>query len=291
LITLDLNYKTSDKEDLYTFYAERKKLPYFGAHWHYHKELEILFTIKAEGLRIIGDNIDHFANNELVLIGSDIPHLFKNDENKETEPVDYIVIKFSSIFEKTDIFSLPEFYHIARFLEISKRGILFSKITTDKVMNKIIQLPESKGPKRIILLLSILSKLSKSDDYLLLSSDQFSMKTSVQNEGRIQNVIDYIGKNYTVNITLNDLADVAHMTTNSFCRYFKNRSGKTVFQFIREYRINIACQMLINGKDKSISDICYETGFNSFSTFNRIFKSLKNISASEYRSKYIELHK
>jgi len=85
------------------------------------------------------------------------------------------------------------------------------------------------------------------------------------------------------------LSEVAFMTTNSFCRYFKSRTGKTVFQFIREFRINKACEMLING-NKGITDICFDSGFNSLSTFNRIFKSLKNISASEYKGKYMKLN-
>jgi AraC-like DNA-binding protein len=122
-----------------------------------------------------------------------------------------------------------------------------------------------------------------------MASEDFQLKDSSKGEDRIQNVINYIGENYIKDISLDDLAEVAYMTTNSFCRYFKSRTGKTAFQFIREYRVNKACQMLINGK-KSIAEICYDNGFNSFSSFNRIFKNLKNISASEYKNKYMNLN-
>ena len=131
--------------------------------------------------------------------------------------------------------------------------------------------------------------LSEENNYQYLASENFSSKLSVKGEDRTQKVIDYISNNYTKDISLDDLAEVAFMTTNSFCRFFKSRTGKTAFQFIREFRINKACQMLING-EKSIADICYDTGFNSFSSFNRIFKNLKNISASEYKSKYMSLN-
>ena len=97
-------------------------------------------------------------------------------------------------------------------------------------------------------------------------------------EDRLQNVIDYISKNYFKDISLQDLSDLSYMTTNSFCRFFKNKTEKTAFEFIREYRINKACQMLMNGR-KSISQTCYETGFSSFSSFNRVFKQLKKVSA------------
>jgi transcriptional regulator GlxA family with amidase domain len=109
-----------------------------------------------------------------------------------------------------------------------------------------------------------------------------------ENEDRLQRVINFIVKNYVSEISLKELSDLSYMTTNSFCRYFKERTGKTAFQFIREYRISRACQMIINSR-KSISQICRDTGFNSFSSFNRVFKAVKGISASEYKSKYQRL--
>ena len=128
--------------------------------------------------------------------------------------------------------------------------------------------------------------LSGETSFNYLCSENFILSAEETSEDRIHKVINYISEKYTKDITLDDLAEVSHMTTNSFCRYFKSRTGKTAFQFIREYRINKACQMLING-EKTIAEVCYDTGFNSFSSFNRIFKSLKNTSASEYKNKYM----
>jgi len=286
---LELKYHTSKKSELESFIVERKKLPYYGVDWHYHEEYELLLNIKGEGVRIVGDSMDPFFDNELVFMGSGLPHLFKNEQTNESVPVDYIIIKFTKLFNGQPIFSLPEFSEISRFLKLANRGVVFSKKVTNKIKKQIIALSESTGADSVINLFGILRILSTEKDFKFLSSDHFSLKNSTKGEDRIQKVINYIADNYTKDITLEDLAEVAFMTTNSFCRYFKGRTGKTVFQFIREYRINKACQMLING-EKSISDICFDTGFNSFSTFNRIFKSLKNISASEYKKKYITVY-
>lgn len=286
---LELKYHSYEKSELESFYAERKKKPYFGADWHYHEEYELLFTIRGEGVRIVGDNMDHFSDNDLVFIGSSLPHLFKNEEKEASQPIDYIVIKFNNLFSGQLIFSLPEFSQISKFLELANRGIVFSKNTISKISSNIINLIESTDADRFINLMIILKTLSNEKDYQFLASSSFSLKSSTKGEDRIQNVINYIADNYTKDLTLDDLSEVAFMTNNSFCRFFKGRTGKTVFQFIREFRVNKACQMLING-EKSISDICFDTGFNSFSTFNRIFKSLKNISASEYKSKYMKLN-
>jgi len=286
---LELKYHSYEKSELESFYVERKKMPYFGTNWHYHEDFELLFTIKGEGVRIVGDNMNHYGDNDLVFLGSSLPHLFKNEEKNAPEPVDYIVVKFNNLFSGQPIFSLPEFSQITQFLKLANRGIVFSKETTTKISKQIIKLSESTGADRIINLMIVLKTLSNEKDFQLLASESFSLKSSTKGEDRIQKVINYIADNYTKDLTLDDLAAVAFMTTNSFCRYFKGRTGKTVFQFIREFRVNKACQMLING-EKSISDICFDTGFNSFSTFNRIFKSLKSISANEYKSKYMKLN-
>lgn len=286
---MKLEYFPSKISNFESFYVERKKFPYFGGHWHYHEEFEILCTIKGEGVRIVGDDMNHFDGEELVFLGSGLPHLFKNDEKDATNPVDFIVVKFNRNFRGLPIFTLPEFSKIDRFLMSSNRGLIFSSHTYKKVKKELIQLANSDEADRVIRLISVLNILSDETEFQYLASEDFSTKVSVKGEDRTQKVIDYISDNYTKDITLEHLAEVAYMTTNSFCRFFKSRTGKTAFQFIREFRINKACQMLING-EKSIAEICYDTGFNSFSSFNRIFKNLKNISASEYKNKYMSLN-
>jgi len=264
-------------------------IPYFGTHWHYHEEFELLLTLKGEGVRIVGDHMDHFEGSELVFMGAGLPHLFKNEEKDVSSSADYIIVKFKDLFESESFFSLPEFSTINNFLKNAERGILFSKKTVKKVKRLLIELADSKGTDRILLFIQVFKIISEAEDYQYMASEGFFLKSSSKGEDRIQKVIDYITENYIKDISLEDLADVSYMTTNSFCRYFKNRTGKTAFEFIREFRVNKACQMLING-EKSIADICYDTGFNSFSSFNRIFKNLKNISASEYKNKYISLN-
>ncbi|MDT0551857.1 AraC family transcriptional regulator [Urechidicola vernalis] len=286
---MELKYKPSEISENESFYVERKKIPYYGNNWHYHESHELMFSIRGEGVRIVGDNIDHFSGEELVLIGGGLPHLFKNEEKDVNSSADFIVLKFKDLLEESSIFALPELSEIKKLIDISKRGLVFSKSTIDKIRNPLMKLSESSGVNRIVNFINVLHTLSEEKEYQFLATEGFHLKNNSKGEDRIQNVINYISSNYVKDISLEDLAGVAFMTTNSFCRYFKSRTGKTAFQFIREYRVNKACQLLING-NKSIAEICYDTGFNSLSSFNRIFKNLKKISASEYKGKYMNLN-
>ena len=285
---MKLQYKSLNESNFSSVYAKRKKAPYFGVNWHFHDEFELMYIIKGEGVRIVGDRMDYFNKEELVFLGSGVPHVFKNDKNASQNEVDYIVVKFNRIIGGQDLFKIPELAPINRFLKRAGKGLIFSDTTVMKLKKQLIKLAKSKNEDRIILLLKVLKILSAQEDYNELSTDTFLLKNTSAGEDRTKKVINYISENYNKNISLEDLASISYMTTNSFCRYFKNRTGKTAFQFIREFRINKACQMLING-EKNISQICFDTGFNSLSSFNRVFKSLKLISATEYKSKYSNL--
>lgn len=283
---MELKYSPLKTEFSKSFYIERKVAPYFGSDWHYHNEYELLLTLKGEGLRIVGDKIDQFASPELVFMGPKLPHLFKNKD--ESEEVDYIILKFSDTIGGQKLFDIPEFKAIKMFLDNSNRGMLFSKEVVKLIQPLIIEMLDCSEVGKLLNFIKIFEILSKEQEFVYLASENFSLNEVNNDEFRIQKVMDFMNEEYYRDITLDDLADIANMTKNSFCRYFKNKTGKTPFQVIREYRINKACQMLING-NKSITEVCFDTGFNSFSTFNRIFKNLKNISATEYKNQYMQL--
>ncbi len=283
---MELKYCPLDSKFLNSFYVEKKVAPYFGKDWHYHSEYELVLTMKGDGVRIVGDSMDQFTSPELIFMGAKLPHLFKN-KNEEVD-VEYYIIKFGHEIGGQNIFEIPGLKSIKEFLCRSNRGILFSKDVVNLIQPLIIEMIEGNDVTKFLNLLKVLEILSKEEHIEYLASENFVLEEKSTAEHRIQKVMDFMNEEYNRDITLEDLAEVANMSKNAFCRYFKNKTGKTPFQVIREYRINRACQMLING-NKSIAEVCFDTGFNSFSTFNRIFKSMKQISATEYKSRYIKL--
>lgn len=284
-----LKYSITQTEDYQSFFSERKTIPYFGEDWHYHEDYELFYPINGTGVRIVGDSIDYFNENELVLLGSKVPHLFKNEVEDSSSQVDYIIIKFKPVLINKFVDNVPEFSNVKSLLENAHQGTIFEQMDNYLILEDLIRICESKGADRLIRLISTLNRLALIKQTRSLTSVNFNLiGLESENEERLQRVINFIVKNYVSEISLKELSDLSYMTTNSFCRYFKERTGKTAFQFIREYRISRACQMIINSR-KSISQICRDTGFNSFSSFNRVFKAVKGISASEYKSKYQRL--
>lgn len=284
-----LKYSITQTEDYQSFFSERKTIPYFGEDWHYHEDYELFYPINGTGVRIVGDSIDYFNENELVLLGSKVPHLFKNEVEDSSSQVDYIIIKFKPVLINKFVDNVPEFSNVKSLLENAHQGTIFEQMDNYLILEDLIRICESKGADRLIRLISTLNRLALIKQTRSLTSVNFNLiGLESENEDRLQRVINFIVKNYVSEISLKELSDLSYMTTNSFCRYFKERTGKTAFQFIREYRISRACQMIINSR-KSISQICRDTGFNSFSSFNRVFKAVKGISASEYKSKYQRL--
>ena len=284
---MKLKYSLHNKNEQKSFYAKRINTPYRGDDWHYHDEFELYFPMSGSGVRIVGDSMEYYGSNELVFCGSNLPHLFKT--NLEDNDHDRVVVKFSKSLISQIIDNVPEFIKIKQLLIKSSRGILFPVSKSYSLFSDFISLSEAVGAERIIQLLNILNKISSIQNFRLLTSDSYKNISEGRNDERLQKVINFITENFYREISLRELAEISYMTTNSFCRYFKERTNKTAFEFIREFRISQACQMIINS-NKTISQICDDTGFNSFSSFNRVFKSVKGITASEFKYMYQEIN-
>jgi len=280
---MKLEYKSVNKQASRSFHVLRQTDPYLGINWHFHEEYELIYIIKGKGIRIVGDSISDFAPPQLALMGSKLPHLWKNDPDEtKSKEADVIIVKFNRLFAGHDIFSLPEFRGISELLKLSQRGILFGNKTIKKNKNLLISLADAGETRGLIDLQYILMELSESREKQLISSPEFSLPSTIAGGSRLNKIIDYITKNYTRPIYLEDLAREAAMTPTSLCRFFKNRTNKTVFRFISEFRVGKACQMLIDD-NHNIADICFGSGFNSMTSFYRIFKDLKHLSPNEYK--------
>ena len=185
---------------------------------------------------------------------------------------------------------IPEFYEINKFLNETKRGIQFVNKTHQTLLKLIQELPYQVGMKRFLLLLTILDIMSTSNDILYLSSPNYkSLILNSEDKDRMEIIFQYVIQNYPDKILLREIASLVNLTPHSFCRYFKSRTTKVFSHFVNEVRIGNSCKMLIENK-YTISEICYASGFNFLSNFNRQFKKIKGMTPSEFQNKYRNLN-
>lgn len=267
-----------------SFNIRRDSIPKYHNSWHYHTQLELVMICKGTGSLYLGDTIKDFAEGTCVLIGSDIPHfwLFHNMlEAHETQSIDCVVIHFNYDFAGEELFTTPELSVINNLLIQSEKGLIFTIPMNAKIVELFNLSVDSTKASKFTYLISILDLLTTYDKENIVS-DNYSQLNNSNDEQRMKNVMNYIRDNYSTKIELNDLSNEAKMTKNSFCRYFKQKTGKTPTVFINELRIAHACRLLKN-TDMTLKQICFDSGFNNFVSFHKIFKQQTNQTPLYFR--------
>ncbi|REC42660.1 MULTISPECIES: AraC family transcriptional regulator [Chryseobacterium] len=251
--------------------------------WHYHPEIELIFVCGGSGKRQIGSNISYFSDGDLVLMGSNLPHCGMTNENTNN---DYeMVIQFKPDFLGENFFELPEMQKISALLEKSKAGIVFSENIKKQIGQQIVVMHESASLEKLMKFLEILDALASTSDYRILNAGKYYLQTQVEDNERINLIFNYVKDHFKEQITLEQVADLANMRVPSFCRYFKKITNKTFTQFVNEYRITHSLKLLAE-QPLSITEVCFESGFNNFSYFNKTFKEYIQKSPSQYRKEF-----
>lgn len=251
-----------------------------------HKEYEINFIENGKGVRrIVGDSIEETADYDLVLIGSEnLEHVWEQG-SCVSEDIREITIQFSPKLFEDSILSKNQFSSIKKMLDDAKRGIAFPMPAIMKIYSLLDGLPtETDGFVQFIHFMLILYHLSQFD-YHTLSSTSFSHVAIDEESRRIKKVKEYINSHLTEDITLDTLADLVSMSPTSFSRFFKQSAHKTLSSYIIDIKLGNATRALLD-TTKNVSEICYESGFNNLSNFNRIFKAKKGMTPKEFRALY-----
>jgi AraC-like DNA-binding protein len=253
-----------------SFVADRFITPYFETPWHYHPEYEIVLIIEGRGKRFIGNHVSDYEVGDLCLLGPNLPHLFRKENANAIGGS--LVIHFKEEFAGKEFGLIPEMQKIRIFLNKSRMGIQLNGRTKDLISKQMIRLTDLQGMERLICLLELLSEAADSDEYELLSSPEIIGQNSRDND-RLNNVFDYVMRNFRNEINMHEIASLANMSYSGFCRYFKNRTKKNFSHFVNEIRIGYACKRLME-TDSSVGMICFESGYNNMTNFIDQFKKI-----------------
>ena len=252
--------------------------------WHYHPELELTYILTSHGVRYVGNSIENFYDDDLVLIGSNLPHCWINSSGEEQNASAIVIYLKEEFIDKTWMQSC-EFETIRKMLVLSEKGIRFGREIAIQLRSKCLKLLNATPLEKLMLLLEILQELAETNDYHLLCEHGFSHKLNYTHSERINIVYKYIQDHYREKISLADIAARLNMTEEYFSRFFSRMMKKSFFEFLNEYKINRACKLLIES-DKQVSEICYASGFESIPFFYRQFKKFKKVQPKNYRETY-----
>lgn len=262
--------------------------PYFSTEFHFHEECQLTYTLESEGRRMVGDSIENFGSDELIFIGSNLPHVWHNSNQyfkaADSQPHARSVSIFIHPDKILDVFREPDnIQRIKNFFQLAKRGMKFGnelKTQLKELMLKVASQTEEIG--RLIAVLEILNLLCSAKDYELLTSPGYTNNYQLKDNDRMDKILKYVFDNFNQEILLSTAAEMTNMNKQAFCRYFKKRTQKTFVAFVNEVRIGHACKLMAQS-DQQISELAYSCGFNNLSNFNKFFKLAKGVTPKEYK--------
>jgi AraC-like DNA-binding protein len=270
-----------------SFVARTYQTPYFETPWHQHVAYELLLTNGSTGQAFIGDFIGEYRPGEVYLLGSNLPHWFRK---KEADMVGCaVVVHFMEDFWGSAFLNLPEMQAVRKLLQTSARGIRLKGVLNERVAAYLRDIEKEPGLSQLRLLFACLDEMSQSGEYDLLTTSLQPYATQADHT-KINQVFEYTLIHYQRKITVAEVADLVSLSESAFCHYFKRATQKRYIDFVNEIRVGHACQLLAETQ-RSVLEICFESGFHNWANFSKQFKSLKRMAPSQYRKRFQKAQK
>ncbi len=269
------------RRDWESFHCELIQGSDYGTRWHFHPEFQLTLAVRSSGHRVVGDNIAPLTDGDMVLLGSNLPHVWHQDEDKGG--VDAIVVRFEENFLGREFLDRPEMEGVRRLLRRAARGLEVRGQTRREVAQRLRHLAGASGLTRVVDLLAILDLLARAKDLRALASAGYEPTLHATDQGRMERVCDFIHEHLTEDIDRAQLAKLAHLSEGAFSRFFRSRTGKTVPEYINEVRIGRACRLIAEDQH-NITDIALDCGYRNLANFNRRFREVVGRTPREYRA-------
>ncbi|WP_249674977.1 AraC family transcriptional regulator [Pseudomonas abieticivorans] len=252
--------------------------------WHFHKEYELHLIIASAGKVFIGDYIGNFTPGSLFLTGPNLPHNWISQvAPDEVVPKRDMLVNFTDQLFESGHQVFAELKRLTPLLERARHGIEFRcRHTIAQAMPLMQRIADHQGIARLGYFLILMELLAGCEDYQLLSGTTAQHLGEEHNIDRTNRAVDYIFAHYGRDLTLEEVAEHLGMKPTYFSRVFKHATGRSFVEFVNRLRISKSCELLADGH-KPVTDVCFESGFNNISNFNRRFQQLKGMTPSHYR--------
>ena len=266
----------------FKIFSPRLKNTFF---WHYHPQIELVYVEADAGIRHVGTHISSYTYSDLVFIGGNLPHL--NFDYRLRSDYHQIVIQLKTDFLGTAISLTPELSAINKLFKDADYGIAFYGETKKIVSEKLKQLDGLSAFDQLIELITIFKILADTKERNILNNDLSSSSFILKDKIRMGAIYEYIDAHYDERPDVNKVAAKVHLTTPAFCRYFKRQTKMTFTDFVNQYRIERAKNLLM--QDQNVTETCYAVGFESISYFNKLFNKIVGENPSTFKKNW-EIH-
>jgi AraC-like DNA-binding protein len=250
--------------------------------WHYHPEFELVYVEADAGIRHVGTHISGYTHSDLVFIGRNLPHL--NFDYRLKHDYQQIVIQLKTDFMGTAIPTAPEFLSIHNLFKKAEYGLSFYGETKQWVSQKLKHFDQLNAYEQLIHLIDIFHILAESNEMVVLNSDLTSTAFILKDKIRMGAIYEYIDKHFDQKPDVNKVASKVHLSTPAFCRYFKRQTNMTFTDFVNQYRIERAKNLLM--QDHNVTETGYAVGFESISYFNRLFNKIVGENPSVFKKNW-----
>lgn len=273
-----------------SIHLQEDRLPYFYPHLHRHKEIQITWIINGDGTLIVGNTMHYFQSGDLFVIGANQPHLFKSESSffdpKNRKKIHSLNIFFNPTGFISPLLAFPEMLSIKKFIGSSNVGMQASGKNAVKLAEHFLKISNASAGFRLAYFIELLQVMANFRHWQYLSAQSFALAITDSEGLRMNEIYRYTMDHYTENIALEQIASIACLTPQSFCRYFKKHTNKTYVHFLNEVRINEACKKFMENNFDSIGNIAYKCGFNSVVSFNRVFKNITKKTPKDFIKTY-----
>jgi AraC-like DNA-binding protein len=256
----------------------------YGTRWHFHPEHQLTLAVRSQGHRRVGDHLGALEDGDVVLVGSNLPHVWHQavDAGSEAEAV---IVRFDEGFVGKEFMAKAEMEGVRALLRRAARGLVVQGKSREEVARRMLALPEEGRLERVVALLAILARLAsaKAGEMKALASASYEPMLLSEDQDRMERVCAYIHGHYTEKLERRELAALAALSEGAFSRFFHSRTGRTVPQYVNELRVGRACRLLLEFPGRTVSDVALDCGFDNLANFNRRFLAARSVAPSVFR--------
>jgi len=265
-----------------SFIARTYRTPHFEVGWHQHIEYELILFTEGAGLSFVGNHVGKFDTGDIYCLGSQLPHTFQKHDPEQVASA--IVIQFREDCWGREFLEIPESRSIRAFLDISGKGLKLHGSMKEDLTPLIRKLETARGFQRILLLGECLHQMAGQNSHTPLSTQEIKVYNP-KDAACIDSIYRFTIDNFKEEISLAQVAAIACLSIPAFCNYFKQRTQKTYIDFLNEVRIGYACSLLLQTQ-KSVIDICYDSGYNTMANFHKQFLKNRKTTPLQYRKQF-----